>query len=46
MNDGQLFNLLRVEIAPNAKSILGFKPIPFEKTVKDTSDYIKSMESS
>jgi hypothetical protein len=30
----------------SAKSILGFKPIPFEKTVKDTSDYIKSMESS
>ena len=30
----------------SAKSILGFEPIPFEKTVKDTSDYIKSMESS
>ena len=30
----------------SAKSILGFKPIPFEKTVKDTSDYIKSMKSS
>ena len=30
----------------SAKAILGFKPIPFEKTVKDTSDYIKSMKRS
>ena len=28
----------------SAKSILGFDPIPFAKTVKDTSDYVKSLE--
>ena len=28
----------------SAKSTLGFEPMSFEKTVKDTSDYIKSIE--
>ena len=30
----------------SAKSILGFDPIPFAKTVKDTSDYVKSIEAN
>ena len=30
----------------SAKSILGFDPIPFEQTVKDTSNYVKSIEAS
>ncbi len=28
----------------SAKSTLGFEPMPFEKTIEDTSDYIKSTE--
>jgi 2-oxoglutarate ferredoxin oxidoreductase subunit alpha len=32
MNDGQLFNLLRVEIAPNAKSITQVSGKPFRVT--------------
>ena len=30
----------------SARSVLGFDPIPFNKTVLDTSDYVKSLEAS
>ena len=30
----------------SARSVLGFDPIPFNKTVLDTSDYVKSLEES
>ena len=30
----------------SARSVLGFDPIPFNKTVLDTSDYVKSIEAS